>query len=87
MYLVTNEHRLFINSISFRFISGIDKWEKDTRDMVKQSDYQLLDGTFHKDEELPGRNMAEIPHSLVEESMDLFNKFGAWEKKDLVYPN
>jgi pyrroloquinoline quinone biosynthesis protein B len=68
---------------SVLFIPDIDKWnkwEKDIREFVKQCDYLLLDGTFFKDGELPGRNMAEIPHPFVQESMELFGKLSADEK-------
>lgn len=59
------------------FIPDIDKWEKwdkDITEIIQQVDYALLDGSFFKNGEIPGRDMSEIPHPFVEESMRLFEK-------------
>ena len=59
------------------FIPDIDKWEKWDRDIleeIKLCDYALLDGTFNSDAELPHRNMNEIPHPFIKESMGLFRQ-------------
>jgi pyrroloquinoline quinone biosynthesis protein B len=57
------------------FIPDIDKWDKWQRNIieeVKKVDIALLDGTFFDSTELPGRNMAEVPHPFVQETMQLF---------------
>ena len=57
------------------FIPDIDKWEKWDRDIlaeVAKVDLALLDGTFYRNSELPGRDMREIPHPFVKETMDKF---------------
>ncbi|MEM9022136.1 MAG: MBL fold metallo-hydrolase [Bacteroidota bacterium] len=54
------------------FIPDIDKWaqwERQVANEVALVDVAFLDGTFFADDELPGRNMAEIPHPFVAESM------------------
>lgn len=59
----------------YLFIPDIDKWskwERDVRREVESVDVALLDGTFFEDGELPGRNMAEVPHPFVQETMSLF---------------
>ncbi len=64
------------------FIPDIDKWEKWTRDIVqeiKSVDAAYLDATFYKNGELK-RDMAEIPHPFIEESMRLFEHLPAGEK-------
>ena len=56
------------------FIPDIDKWEKwnrDINDLVRDFSVVLIDGTFYKDGELPGRNMKEVPHPFVEETARL----------------
>lgn len=56
------------------FIPDIDKWQKWDRDLemeLKKVKVALLDGTFFENGELPGRDMSEIPHPFVEETMDL----------------
>lgn len=58
------------------FIPDIDKWEKWNRKItseVMDVDTALLDGSFYKNGELPGRDMSEIPHPFVEETMKLFS--------------
>ncbi|HWR32168.1 MAG TPA: MBL fold metallo-hydrolase [Chitinophagaceae bacterium] len=77
-----------INKQSVLFIPDIDKWnkwEKGIVDYVKQCDYLLLDGTFYKEGELKGRNMAEIPHPFVQESMELFDTLSPEEKKKVWF--
>jgi len=70
------------------FIPDIDKWEMwstDIRDVVKSVDYALLDATFFKDGELPGRDMSKIKHPFVSESMDLFDSLSDDEKTRVVF--
>ena len=57
------------------FIPDIDKWERwnqDIRKWVRRVDIALLDATFYDGAELPNRNMSEIPHPFVVESLQLF---------------
>ncbi len=59
----------------YMFIPDIDKWQKwsvDIRKLVGSVDIALLDGTFFANGELPGRNMAVVPHPFVSETMHLF---------------
>ena len=61
---------------SLVFIPDIDKWQKwdqDINEVVNNNTYSLLDGTFYDIDELPGRDMSEIPHPFIVESMDIFN--------------
>jgi pyrroloquinoline quinone biosynthesis protein B len=54
------------------FIPDIDKWEKwnlSLDSLVREVDLALIDGTFFDIDELPGRDMREIPHPFVTESM------------------
>jgi len=70
------------------FIPDIDKWQKwdrDIKQMIKQHDYLFLDGTFYKDGELPGRNMSEVPHPFVQESVGLFNDLSSTEKQKIWF--
>ena len=59
---------------SFIYIPDIDKWnkwDKNLQEIVAQNDYLFLDGTFAEQNELPGRNMSEIPHPFIVETMEL----------------
>lgn len=54
------------------FIPDIDKWEKwgrDINEIIRSVDFALLDGTFFSNGELPGRDMSEIPHPFISETM------------------
>lgn len=42
-----------------------DGWDRDLKRFVSGMDVALLDGTFFSADELPGRDLADIPHPLV----------------------
>ena len=70
------------------FIPDIDKWQKwdkDIKQLVKLYDYLFLDGTFYKDGELPGRDMSEVPHPFIQESVDLFRDLSLTEKQKIWF--
>jgi len=70
------------------FIPDIDKWQKWDRDVGKlfhQVDYAFIDGTFFSGSELPGRNMAEIPHPFVIESMKRFQSLPQSDKNKVYF--
>ena len=50
----------------------------------KPVDYAFLDATFYDDNELPGRDMSQIPHPRVTESMDLIDAAADETLKDKV---
>ncbi|CAM2063772.1 Lactamase-B domain-containing protein [Sulfidibacter corallicola] len=59
------------------FIPDIDKWEKwetPIERWLAKVDVAYLDATFFAEGEIPGRNMNEIPHPFIVESMDRFAK-------------
>ncbi|MFT4664920.1 MAG: pyrroloquinoline quinone biosynthesis protein B [Patescibacteria group bacterium] len=77
-----------VNEKSAIFIPDIDKWEKWDRsilDLIKEVDVAFLDGTFYENGELPGRDMSEIPHPFVEESMALFSELSTEEKEKIRF--
>ncbi len=43
------------------------------REFVRQVDYAFVDATFYDDNELPGRDMSQIPHPRVTETMDMID--------------
>ena len=70
------------------FIPDIDKWEKWDRNIIEEIrkvDLALLDGTFYKNGELAGRDMREIPHPFVEESIKLFSSLPANERSKIIF--
>ncbi len=70
------------------FIPDIDKWSRwdsDIRDVIRSVDYALLDATFFADGEIPDRDMSQIPHPFVAESMDLFAELTPDEKARVIF--
>ena len=75
-------------SNSILFIPDIDKWNlwnKNIISEVNSNDYLLLDGTFFDGNELPGRDMSEIPHPFVSESINLFKDLPTKEKNKIHF--
>lgn len=73
---------------SLIFIPDIDKWERweqPIEDLITANDYALLDATFYADGEIPGRDMAEIPHPFISESMSRFEKMPSAEKSKIRF--
>jgi pyrroloquinoline quinone biosynthesis protein B len=70
------------------FIPDIDKWQKwqvDITQLIKEVDYAFLDATFFSNGELPNRDMSEVPHPFVEESMQLFSKLSEQDKSKVIF--
>ncbi|HIF15265.1 MAG TPA: pyrroloquinoline quinone biosynthesis protein PqqB [Bacteroidetes bacterium] len=70
------------------FIPDIDKWgkwKKNIIEVVKNSDHVLIDATFYQNKEVKGRDMSEIPHPFVEESMSLFKDLSFEEKNKIIF--
>ncbi|MBP6638691.1 MAG: MBL fold metallo-hydrolase [Bacteroidia bacterium] len=70
------------------FIPDIDKWEKwktQIEEAIAGVDYALLDATFFDGEELPGRNIAEIPHPFVSESLQRFATLPLAERNKIYF--
>ena len=70
------------------FIPDIDKWylwEKSIIDEIKQVDYAIIDATFYDSKEVNYRDISEIPHPFVTESMDLFDSIDTKEKNKIYF--
>jgi pyrroloquinoline quinone biosynthesis protein B len=67
-YRIAGPHRTLL------YVPDTDAWEKwqpPLFDRLDGVDVALLDGTFHSAGELPGRDLATIPHPLIERSIAL----------------
>ena len=70
------------------FIPDIDKWQKWDRDIVaeiQKVDFALLDGSFYKNGEIPGRDMSLIPHPFIEESLQLFKQLPETDREKVHF--
>ena len=73
---------------SILYISDIDKWERWDRsieDYIKKADIVFLDATFYDTNEIPNRNMSDIPHPFIVESMDRLQSLDAVEKSKIHF--
>lgn len=50
-----------------------DKWETPVESIIERVDVAYLDATFFDISELPGRDMSEIPHPFIVESIERFS--------------
>jgi pyrroloquinoline quinone biosynthesis protein B len=80
-------YRIESGSKSIIFIPDIDKWSKwdrNIRDMVASADVAFLDATFFRNGEI-ARDMSEVPHPFVEESMALFEDLPESERSKVHF--
>ncbi|MCP9768541.1 pyrroloquinoline quinone biosynthesis protein PqqB [Lacihabitans sp. LS3-19] len=80
-------YKIITNTKSLIFIPDIDKWQKwnkDLKELVKENDFLLLDGTFYKDGEI-ARPMSEVPHPFVTETMGLLADLPQNEKEKVHF--
>ena len=73
---------------SVLFIPDIDKWEKwetSIIDAIHNVDYAFIDGTFFSRKEIQTRDISEIPHPFVIESMELFKELSPTEKAKIYF--
>lgn len=70
------------------FIPDIDKWEQWDVGIVQaisEVDYAFLDATFYDGIEIDSRDISEIPHPFVIESMELFKDLPSTEKSKIHF--
>ncbi|MDA0315357.1 MAG: MBL fold metallo-hydrolase [Bacteroidetes bacterium] len=80
--------RIETSEKSLLFIPDIDKWplwDRDIRAEVSRVEVALLDATFFQEGELPNRNMSEIPHPFVSETISLFSPLPNSEKRKIKF--
>lgn len=86
-YSETAGFMVFAGKTPFHYVPDIDSWQQFTRgdrsalfELVKTGRYVLIDATFWDDDELPGRDMSEIPHPRVTDTMDLLRDLPAEQR-------
>jgi len=80
-YKIKNQNKSLI------YIPDIDSWEKWESDIISiiyENDYLLLDGTFYSNSELSNRNIADVPHPLIKETIKKISKLN-YEEKSKIY--
>jgi pyrroloquinoline quinone biosynthesis protein B len=70
------------------FLPDIDKWNKwdqKIENVIQECDIAYLDGTFFQNGEIPGRDMAMIPHPFVTESIKRFSSLEKEERNKIRF--
>ena len=70
------------------YIPDIDKWykwDKSIVDLISSVDYAFIDATFYDEKEINYRDISEIPHPFVIESMRLFEEASKKEKSKIYF--
>lgn len=87
-YSETVGYRIIGPNKSALFIPDINKWsvwETPIEKLIAEVDYAFLDATFYDGEEINTRDISEIPHPFVIESMDLFQSITPADKKKIFF--
>ena len=87
-YSETVGYRIQGPAKSALFIPDIDKWldwDINIIELLRTIDYALIDATFFADGELGMRDMSQIPHPFVTESMELFDNLPVVEKNKVWF--
>jgi len=86
-YSETVGYKIIGKSKKILFIPDIDKWDewkKSIIEEVKLVDYAFIDGTFYNGTEL-NRDMREIPHPSIEETLQLFSDQPVAERNKIYF--
>lgn len=70
------------------FIPDIDKWskwDKDILEEIKKVDYAFLDATFYSGKEINNREISQIPHPFIIESLETFKELSQLDKNKVVF--
>lgn len=81
-YLIEGPHKKAL------FIPDIDKWnqwELDLKTELKKVDYAFLDATFYSAKELGNRDMTQIPHPSVLETMEALKDISIEQRARVIF--
>ena len=68
-----------------RYINKWEEWDQSLIKMIESVDYALLDATFYGQGELPNRDMSQIPHPMVTDTMAKIESLSANEKSKVWF--
>ncbi len=87
-YSETVGYRIESLNTKVLFIPDINKWDiwkRSITEEISKVDYAFLDATFFDQDELPNRDMRDIPHPFVEESLELFSELPESERAKIIF--
>jgi pyrroloquinoline quinone biosynthesis protein B len=87
-YSDTVAYRIIGPERSVLYLPDIDKWERwecSLTEELERVDLALIDGTFYSGAELPGRDMSEIPHPFIVETLALLAEQAPFLRERVVF--
>ncbi len=87
-YSETVGYKIMGKNKSALFIPDIDKWNKWCSSIIHEIskvDYAFLDATFYDGEEINNRDISQIPHPFMIESMKKFQNLSQKEKSKIYF--
>ena len=73
---------------SLLYIPDIDswnQWDEDINELIRNNDILLLDGTFFSNSELSGRNVRDVPHPFIQNSLQKFSLLDEVDRKKVYF--
>jgi pyrroloquinoline quinone biosynthesis protein B len=87
-YSETVGYKIIGPAKSALFIPDIDKWSKWESNIIEEIasvDFAFIDGTFYDAEEINNRDISEIPHPFIIETMELLKNLKKQEKNKVYF--
>ncbi len=85
-YTETVGYEIRSDSSRIVFVPDIDSWKKlPVASLVRRNQIALLDATFYDQTELPNRDISEIPHPLVIQSMEALDALSPRQKSGVHF--
>ena len=87
-YSETVGYKILGPNRSALFIPDIDKWSKWDSNIITEIasvDFAFIDGTFYDGEEINNRDISEIPHPFIIETMQLLKNLKKQEKNKVYF--
>ena len=87
-YSETVGYKIIGPARSALFIPDIDKWSKWDSNIIKEIasvDFAFIDGTFYDAKEINNRDISEIPHPFIIETMQLLKNLKKQEKNKVYF--
>jgi pyrroloquinoline quinone biosynthesis protein B len=81
-------YRIYGPNKTALFIPDINKWDKWQANIVEEIqkvDYAIVDATFYQNGEIANRDMSEIPHPFVSESLKLFQPLSKNDRNKVIF--
>lgn len=80
--------KIEVAQTSVVYLPDIDKWQRwdvDIESVIRDCDLALLDGTFFDIRELPGRDLSQIPHPFISQSIKRFEGLSAADRNKIQF--